>query len=182
MKRLALLLTALCAFAVAVPAAQTAPTSDVGCTVEHVSNAECQGPDAAPAANACEINTWVGNARCDLTVPDGAASSFTGFAFAFAELQNDTWRAEFDYVIRDKATGQVLFSQNASETSPVSGGTTVPAVNRTFPATALAPGGGGEVVCEVTGTHSPAGAAMSAVAAVEGVSGEFNNRLRCSVN
>src|SRR5688572_4730700 len=109
MKRIALLVVALCAFAVAVPVAQTAPTSDSGCTVEHLSGAECQGPDVNTATDSCEIATWVGNASCDLTVSDGVANSAEGFLNVFATLQDtNNWHTEFHLVVRDKSTGEVL--------------------------------------------------------------------------
>jgi hypothetical protein len=180
MKRLVPLSMALCFLAIAVPPAQTAPTSDTGCTVEHLSNAACQGPDADPAANACEINTWVGDATCELTIPDGVASHANGFAFAYAQLQNDaTWHAEFHYEIRDKDTGQVLFSDDRVVDSPVGEDpdNATPSANFSFGAVFT---GGDEVICEITGTHSPAGAAFSAVAATEGF-GQLNNRFRCGV-
>lgn len=180
MKRLVLLVIALSALAVAVPVAETAPTSDTGCTVEHLQNTECQGPDADPAANACQINTWVDNARCELTVEDGVASGYTASTTAYAALQDPNWHAEFHYVIRDKSTGQVLFSRDGSNTTPVSGSTDIPSA--TFFSVDLLPQqGGAEVVCEVTGTHTPAGAAMSALAATQG-SGEYNNEFFCRVN
>jgi hypothetical protein len=182
MKRLVVLSVALCAFAVSVPVAETAPTQPNGCTVEHLSNAECQGPDFLPAANACEITTWVGNASCELTVPDGVASNAGASTVTHAVLQEatSTWHAEFDYVIRDKGTGQVLFSREDALTTPVGGGPNIPTASFGFGG-ALPQQGGAEVVCEVTGTHTPAGAAMSAVAAVEGF-GQFNNTMRCEVN
>jgi hypothetical protein len=183
MKRVLLPAVALCALAIAVPAAETAPTSDTGCTVEHVSNAECQGPDADPAANICEINTWVDNASCEVTVADGAATNVTGFAFAYPVLDaSNNWHAEFDLVIRDKGTGQVLYSENGSLTRPVTEHPEEP-----FPpaatnyASTFAQEGGSEVVCEITGTHSPAGAGASAAAATTGF-GQWNNRFRCNVN
>jgi hypothetical protein len=178
MKRIALLVVALCAFAVAVPVAQTAPTSDSGCTVEHLSGAECQGPDVNPAADSCEIATWVGNASCDLTVSDGVANSADGFLNVFAALQDTNWHTEFHLVIRDKSTGEVLFSRDGSNTTTVSG-PAIPPHNLNFSAPLSAPGGS-EVVCEVTGTHTPAGSAFSAQAAIEGF-GAFNNVFRCAV-
>ena len=139
MKRLALLVVALGALAVAVPTAQTAPTSDTGCTVEHISGAECQGPDLNAAADSCEISTWVGNASCDLTVSDGVANSTSGFVNVFAELQDDTdWHTEFHMVIRDKGTGEVLFSRDGSTTTPVSG-PAVPPQNLSFSARSRRP-------------------------------------------
>jgi hypothetical protein len=181
MKRLVVLVLSLCALVIAAPTAQTAPTSETGCTIEHVTGDECQGPDADPAANACDINTWVDNATCELTVPDGVASHASGGVFAFPELQNNnTWHAEAHLVIRDKATGTVLFTNDGSLSAPI---TTPPP----FPPTTLGFGttfsqqGGAEAVCEVTGTHTPAGAPGSAAAAIEGF-GEFNNTLTCTVN
>jgi hypothetical protein len=41
--------------------------------------------------------------------------------------------------------------------------------------------GGAEAVCEVTGTHTPAGAPFSAFAVTTGA-GEFNNVFNCRVN
>jgi hypothetical protein len=180
MKRLALVVVGLCALAVAVPAAQTAPTQPNGCSVEHISNAECQGPDFAPAADSCEITTWVGNASCDLTVSDGTANITSGFVQVYAALQGTDWHTQFDLVLRDKATGEVLFSRNGSRTTPVSGGSLPPNQFLGFGG-ALSVQGATEVVCEATGTHSPAGAAFSAEAALNGF-GEFNNILRCEVH
>lgn len=179
MKRLAVLVMALCALAVAVPVAQTAPTSDTGCSVEHLSGAECQGPDMRPAADSCEISTWVGNATCDLTVSDGVANSAIGFISVFAALQDTNWHTEFHMVIRDKSTGEVLFSRDGSNTTPVSGHPTPLGQTQGISAPLSAPGGS-EAVCEVTGTHTPAGAAFSAQAVLEGF-GAFNNILRCEV-
>jgi hypothetical protein len=173
---------ALCALAIAVPAVQAAPTSATGCTIEHLTNAECQGPDVDPAANICEINTWVDNATCDVTVPDGVASNATGFAFAYPVLMGSNWHADFHYEIRDKDTGQVLFSDDQSLTVPITQNPAEP-----FPPASNTYGGdfavqgGDEVVCEITGTHSLAGAAGSAAAALTGF-GQFNNRVRCNVN
>jgi hypothetical protein len=181
MKRLVLLALALCALAISAPIAQTAPTQANGCTVEHLSNAPCQGPDADPAANACEINTWVGDATCELTIPDGVASHANGFAFAYAELvDNTSWHAEFHYEIRDKDTGQVLFSDDREHNSAVGSDpeNAIPSANFTYGALFT---GGDEVICEVTGTHSPAGAALSAAAATQGF-GQLNNRFRCGVS
>jgi hypothetical protein len=179
MKRLAVLVIALCALAVAVPVAQTAPTSDTGCTVEHLSGAECQGPDAEPAAASCEIATWVGNASCDLTVSDGVANSAIGFVTVFAALQGTDWHTELHLTIRDKSTGEVLLSRDGSNTTPVSGAPGPPHQALGFSAPFSAPGGS-EAVCEITGTHTPAGAAFSAQAVLEGF-GAFNNILRCEV-
>ena len=179
MKRLAVLVMALCALAVAVPVAETAPTSDTGCTVEHLSGAECQGPDAKPAAESCEIATWVGNASCDLTVADGVANSAIGFLTVFGALQDTNWHTEFHLVIRDKSTGDVLLSRDGSNTTPVSGAPEPPHQTLAFSAPFSAPGGS-EAVCEITGTHTPAGAAFSAQAVLEGF-GAFNNILRCEV-
>jgi hypothetical protein len=181
MKRFVLLGVALCALAVVVPVAETAPTQPNGCTVEHLSNVECQGPDLAPAANRCEIPTWVGNASCELTVPDGVANIAGASTVVNAELvdSNSNWHAEYDYEIRDKNTGQVLFSRADSQTTPVGPGS-IPRASFGFGGS-LPVQGGAEVVCEVTGTHTPAGAAMSAIAAIEG-SGQFNNSMRCEVN
>jgi hypothetical protein len=178
MKRLTLLVVALGALAVAVPVAQTAPTQPNGCTVEHVSGAECQGPDLNAAADSCEISTWVGNASCDLTVSDGVADSATGFLNVFAELQDTNWHTEFHLVIRDKSTGEVLFSRDGSNTTPASG-PAIPPQNLVFSDPLSAPGGS-EAVCEVTGTHTPVGAAFSADAVLEGF-GAFNNVFRCQV-
>lgn len=180
MKRLVLLALALCALVIAAPSAQTAPTSETGCTIEHLNDTECQGPDADPAANGCEINTWVGNATCYLTVPDGVASHASGAAVAYPVLQNDnTWHAELHLVIRDRSTGQVLYSEDVTRTDPINELPPFPAASTGFGA-AFSELGGGEVVCEVTGTHTPAGAAGSAAAAIEGF-GEWNNTLRCTV-
>jgi hypothetical protein len=179
MKRLVVLVTALCVVAIAVPAAQTAPTSEQGCALEHLSAAECQGPDLNPAADFCNISTWVGNASCELTVADGVANTASGFVEAFAELQDTNWHAEFHMVVRDKTTGQVLFSRDGSSTLPVSQAPPVPSARVGFGAP-LTAAGGSEVICEVTGTHTPAGAAESAIAAAEGF-GQFNNVFRCEV-
>ena len=179
MKRLTLLVVALGALALAVPTAQTAPTSDTGCTVEHLSGAECQGPDMRPAADACEISTWVGNATCDLTVSDGVADTAIGFLNVFAALQDTNWHTEFHMVIRDKTTGAILYSRDGSKTTPVSGAPEPPAQSLGFSDPLSAPGGG-EAVCEITGTHTPAGAAFSAQAVIEGF-GAFNNVFRCEV-
>jgi hypothetical protein len=181
MKRLVLLGLAIAALAIIVPAAQTAPTSDTGCAAEHVSGAACQGPDADPAANACEIYTWVGDASCVLTVPDGVASSTTGTLIAYAANQDTNWHAEFELSIRDTGTGQVLYSNSDSLTVPVTQQPVVPAASVGF-GTVFSASGGGEVVCEVTGTHNPAGAAMSGVAATSATQGVFNNSLRCVVD
>lgn len=180
MKRLLLLGMAFCALAVAVPAAETAPTSDTGCTEQHVSGAECQGPDVDPAANSCAINTWVDNATCELTVPDGVASGGTGAATAYAEDQDGTWHAELRYVIRDISTGQILFEHDSSETVPITEQPVVPAASFGF-GTTFSQEGGANVLCEVTGTHNPAGAATSAAAATTG-HGVFNNSFQCTVN
>jgi hypothetical protein len=179
MKRLALLVLPVCALAVAVPAAQTAPTSDTGCSVEHLSGAACQGPDTDAAASSCEIATWVGDASCDLTVSDGVANTASGFVTVFAALQDTNWHTEFHLVIRDKSTGEVLLTRDGSTTTPVSGHPTPSNQTLAISAPLSAPGGG-EAVCEVTGTHSPAGAAFSAQAVLEGF-GAFNNILRCEV-
>jgi hypothetical protein len=179
MKRLALLVVALGALAVAVPAAQTAPTQPNGCTVEHISGAACQGPDMRPEASACEISTWVGDASCDLTVSDGVADSAIGFVTVFAALQDTNWHTEFHLVIRDKSTGAVLFSRDGSNTTPVSGAPMPPEQALGFSDPLSAPGGS-EAVCEITGTHTPAGAAFSADAVLEGF-GALNNILRCEV-
>jgi hypothetical protein len=181
MKRLILVVVALGALAVVVPTAQPAPTSDVGCTVEHLSGAECQGPDAVAAAESCEINTWVDNATCEVTAADGVANAADISAVAYAELQaTSNWFAEYDYVLRDKTTGQVLFSHSDSRTEPVEGQPEPPAASFAFGGIPLEQAGA-TVVCEITGTHSPFGAAMSAVAATSGV-GAFNNIIRCSVS
>jgi hypothetical protein len=178
MKRLTLLVVALGALAVAVPVAQTAPTQPNGCTVEHLSGAECQGPDLNAAADSCEISTWVGNASCDLTVSDGVANSVDGFLNVFAALQDTNWHTEFHLVIRDKSTGAVLFSRDGSTTTPASG-PAIPPESLSFSGPLSAPGGS-EAVCEVTGTHTPVGAAFSADAVLEGF-GAFNNVFRCQV-
>ena len=102
MKRLALLVVAVGALAIGVPGAQAAPTSDTGCTVEHLSGAACQGPDVRPALNSCEIATWVGDASCDLTVADGMADTTIGLLKVFAALEGTDWQTEFHMVIRDK--------------------------------------------------------------------------------
>jgi hypothetical protein len=179
MKRLALLVVALGALAVAVPAAQTAPTQPNGCSVEHISGAECQGPDMKPAPEACDISTWVDNASCDLTVADGVGDTAIGFLNVFAALQDTNWHTEFHMVIRDKATGAVLFSRDGSNTTPVSGAPDPPAQSLGFSAPLLAPSGG-EAVCEITGTHTPAGAAFSAQAVTDGF-GAYNDVFRCEV-
>jgi hypothetical protein len=179
MKRIVVLAVALGALAIAVPAAQTAPASDAGCTVEHLTAAPCQGPDTEPAAGFCEINTWVGDASCDLTVADGIANTGSGFVKVFSALQDTTWHAEFHLVIRDKATGAVLFSRDVTSDTPLAESTTIPDRTLGF-ATAFAAPAGAEATCEVTGTHTPAGAAFSAEAASNGF-GEFNNVLRCEV-
>ena len=180
MKRLVLVVVGLCALAVAVPAAQTAPTQPNGCSVEHISGAECQGPDFQPAADSCDISTWVDNASCDLTVSDGTANITSGFVQVYAALQGTDWRTEFHLTLRNKATGEVLFSRDGSNTTPVSGGSMPPNQVLGF-GDALSVQGASDVVCEVTGTHSPAGAAFSAAAALEGF-GDFNNVLRCEVH
>ena len=179
MKRLALLVVALGTLAVGVPAAQTAPTSATGCTGEHLSGAACQGPDVRPALNSCEIATWVGDASCDLTVADGVADTSIGFLKVFAALQETNWHTEFHMVIRDKGTGQVLFSRDGSTTTPVSAATEPPAQTSIWSVPLTAPGGS-EAVCEVTGTHTPVGAAFSADAVIEGF-GAFNNTFQCEV-
>jgi hypothetical protein len=181
LKWFVLLAAALAAFAIAVPAAQTAPTSPNGCPVEHLTGAECQGPDADAAANACDINTWVDNASCVLTVPDGVASGASVATIAHAELQPDAiWHGEVHVVIRDQSSGQVLFAQDATNTVPVAEHPQLPAASIGI-GTTFAQTGGGQVVCEVTGTHSHVGAAMSTVAATTGA-GLFNNTLECAVN
>jgi hypothetical protein len=179
MKRLALLVVALGALAVGVPAAQTAPTSDTGCTVEHISGAECQGPDMNAAADSCSISTWVGNAGCDLTVADGAADTAVVFLGVWGALQDTNWQTEFHLVIRDKSTGAILFSRDGSTTTPVSDSPEPPEQIESYSAPLTVPGAS-EAVCEVTGTHTPAGAAFSADAVIEGF-GAFNNVLRCQV-
>ncbi len=179
MKRLVLVVVALCALAVAVPVAQTAPTQPNGCSVEHISGAECQGPDFAPAADSCNISTWVNNASCDLTVSDGTANITSGFVQVYAALQGTDWHTEFHLTLRDKATGEVLYSRDGSNTTPVSGGSTPTNQVLGF-GDALSVQGASDVICEVTGTHTPAGAAFSAAAALEGF-GDFNNVLRCEV-
>jgi hypothetical protein len=179
MKRLALLAVAVGALAVAVPAAQTAPTSDNGCTAEHLSGAPCQGPDVRPALNSCEIATWVGDASCDLTVADGVGDTTIGFLKVFSALEGTDWHSEFHMVVRDKATGEVLFSRDGSTTTPASGSPEPPAQTSIWSDPLTVPGGA-EAVCEVTGTHTPAGAAFSADAVIEGF-GAFNNTFRCEV-
>jgi hypothetical protein len=169
----------LVALVIAVPAAQAAPTSEGGCAVEHLSGAECQGPDADSDTNSCSISTWVGNATCELTVADGVASAANASASAYATVQGTDWHAEFHYVIRDKLTGQVLFSQDGSSTTPLVEASPVPFAGFTFGG-ALPLHGGGEVVCEVVGTHTPAGAAGSGAAASSGF-GEWNNTFGCRV-
>jgi hypothetical protein len=62
-------------------------------------------------------------------MPDGVASGGTGSAVAYAETQNDTWHAELHCVIRDNSTGQVLFSQDSSETAPITQQPVVPAAS-----------------------------------------------------
>jgi hypothetical protein len=182
MKRLVVVVVlSLCALVFAVPAAQASPTSATGCTVEHVSGAECQGPDVDPAANACEIYTWVDNASCVLTVTDGVASNTSGTLVANAENQDANWHAEFQLAIRDVGTGQVLYSTGDSLTVPITQQPVVPAASLGF-GNVLSESGGGEVVCEVSGTHNPAGAAMSAIAASAGIQGLFNNSFRCVVD
>jgi hypothetical protein len=180
MKRLVLVVVGLCALVVAVPVAQTAPTQPNGCSVEHISGAECQGPDLAPAADSCNISTWVNNASCDLTVSDGAANITSGFVQVFAALEGTDWHTAFHLDVRDKATGEVLFSRDGSNTTPVSSGSMPPNQILGFSGT-LSVQGASEVVCQVTGTHSPAGAAFSAAAALQGF-GDFNNVLRCEVH
>lgn len=179
MKTLVLLTVALGAVAIGVPAAQTAPTNAQGCAVEHLTNAACQGPDVDTSATGCEINTWVGDASCELTAADGVASAASGSAEAYALVQGTDWHAELQVVIRDKSTGQVLFSGGDSSTIPLAEAQPVPHAGLGF-AGPLSPNGGAEVVCEVTGTHSPAGAAGSAAAALSGF-GQWNNIFRCSV-
>jgi hypothetical protein len=179
MKRIVVLAVALGALAIAVPAAQTAPTSESGCTVEHLSPAPCQGPDLEPAANFCEITTWVGDASCDLTVADGIGNSASGFVKVFSAVQDTTWHAEFHLLIRDKATGAVLFSRDVTSDIPIAESTTIPDRTLGF-ATSFAAPAGAEATCEVTGTHTPAGAPFS-LEAVERGFGEFNNVLRCEV-
>jgi hypothetical protein len=181
MKKLALLIMALGALVIAVPAAQTSPSSDTGCAAEHVSGAACQGPDADPAANACQIYTWVDNATCTLTVADGVASGISGALVANAENQDANWHAEFHLTIRDAGTSQVLYSNDDSLTVPVTQQPVVPAASLGFSNVFSEPGGG-QVVCEVTGTHNPAGAAMSGVAAASATQGVFNNSFNCVVN
>jgi hypothetical protein len=180
MKRLALLVGAVSVLAVAVPAAETAPTSENGCTVEHLSGAACQGPDFEPAADFCEITTWVGDASCELTVSDGVANNASGFIKVYAALQDTDWHTEFHMVVRDKATGQVLFSRDGSSTTPVSGSPAPPPDQTLGFGAPTVVAGGSEVICEVTGTHTPAGTAFSAEAALNGF-GEFNNVFRCQV-
>lgn len=180
MKKLVLLVIAGGALVILVPAAQTAPTAPNGCSVEHLSGAPCQGPDADAAANACEINTWVGDASCVLTVSDGTANLATVFTKAHSVLQDTNWHAEAHVVVRDNATGQVLLTEDGSSTVPVSPGSLPPAETLNF-ASALSSTGGAEVTCEVTGTHTPAGAPFSAQAASTG-SGQLNNVFNCEVN
>lgn len=180
MKKLVLLVMAGGALVILVPAAQTAPTSPTGCAVEHLSNAACQGPDDDAAADACEINTWVGDASCVLTVPDGTADSVTVFAKAHSVLQDTNWHAEAHVVVRDSASGQVLLTEDGSSTVPVSGGSLPPAETLNFNSP-LSSTGGAEVICEVTGTHTPAGAPFSAQAASTG-SGQLNNVFNCRVD
>jgi hypothetical protein len=179
MKRLALLVVALCVLAVAVPAAEAAPTSDTGCTVEHLTSAACQGPDVRPALNSCEIATWVGDASCDLTVADGVADTAIGFLKVYGALQGTDWHGEFHMVVRDKATGEVLFSRDGSTTTPVTAAPEPTEHTLAFSAPLSAPGGS-EALCEVTGTHTPVGAAFSAQAVIEGF-GAFNNTFRCEL-
>ena len=181
MKRLVLLVLSLGALLIVVPAAQAAPTSATGCGVEHLTGAECQGPDADAAANACQIHTWVDNASCELTVPDGVASSATGTLVAYAENQDTNWHAAFNLVIRDQGTGQVLYSNQDALTVPITQQPIVPSQSLGFGNVFPEPGGGA-VVCEITGTHNVAGAAMSAVAATAGIEGAFNNGFRCVVD
>jgi hypothetical protein len=179
MRKLVLLVVALGALAIAVPAALPSPTSDSGCTEQHVSGAACQGPDADAAANACQIYTWVDNASCTLTVPDGVASNVSGTLIAYSEFQGTDWHAEFDLVVRDASTQAVLYSNSNAQTVPITERPLVPSMSLGF---GSGISGGGEVVCEVTGTHNPAGAAMSGVAATAGIQGVFNNSFGCVVN
>jgi hypothetical protein len=180
MKRLALLVVALGALAVGVPAAETAPTSDTGCTAEHLSGAACQGPDVRPAPSSCEIATWVGDASCALTVADGAADTTIGFLKVYATLQADNnWQTEFHMVIRDLGTGEFLFSRDGGTTTPLAEAHEPPEQTQLWSAPLAVPGGS-EVVCEITGSHTPVGAAFSAQAVLEGF-GAFNNRFQCEV-
>ena len=179
MKRLALLVVAVGALAIGVPGAQAAPTSDTGCTVEHLSGAACQGPDVRPALNSCEIATWVGDASCDLTVADGTADTTIGLLKVFAALEGTDWQTEFHMVIRDKTTGEVLFSRDGTETTPASGAPEPPEHVLAWSAPLAVPGGS-EAVCEITGTHTPVGSPFSAQAVLEGF-GAFNNTFRCEV-
>jgi hypothetical protein len=176
MKRFVLFLVALSALAIAVPAAHTAPESE-DCSTQHLSGDPCQGPDTNAAANACTINTWVGDASCALTVPDGVASRATGSIEAYAEEQNGSWHSEAHLVIRDVATGLVLYSTDHSQTIPIPEDPIVPASSFGF-ANTFAQVGGAEVVCEVTGTHNTAGAATSSA----GTRAVFNNSFGCTVN
>jgi hypothetical protein len=180
MKRLVLLVMAGGALVILVPAAQTAPTSATGCTVEHISGAACQGPDVNAAADSCEINTWVGDASCVLTVSDGTADLAIAFTTAYSELQDTNWHAEAHVVVRDNATGQVLLTQDGSSTVPVSPGSLPPGKTLNF-ASELSPTGGAEVTCEVTGTHTPAGAPFSAQAPTAGPQ-NLNNVFNCRVS
>jgi len=180
MKKLVLLVIAGAALVILVPAAQTAPTAPNGCPVEHISGTACQGPDTNAAADQCEIYTWVGDASCVLTVTDGVASLATVFSQAYSGLQGTDWHAEAHLVIRDNATGQVLLTDDASSTVPASGGSLPPATTVNF-ASALSQTGGAEVTCEVTGTHTPAGAPFSLLAAQQGSAQQLNNTFNCRV-
>ena len=181
MKKVALLVLALGGLAIAVPVAQTSPTSESGCTEQHVSGVACQGPDANAAANSCEIYTWVGDASCDLTVPDGVASAVSGTLVAYAENQETNWHAEFNLEVRDKSTQQLLYSNQDSLTVPIIEQPIVPTASLGFGNVFSEPGGN-EVVCKVSGTHNIAGTAFSAIAATTGAISVFNNTLGCTVN
>jgi hypothetical protein len=84
------------------------------------------------------------------------ANSTIGFVTVFAAHQDPNWHTEFHLVIRDKSTGQVLFSRDGSNTTPVSGHPTGPTAPTHAISAPLSATGGSEAVCEVTGTHTPA--------------------------
>jgi hypothetical protein len=98
----------------------------------------------------------------------------------FAALQDTNWHTEFHVEIRNAATGQVLLTRDGSNTTAVSEGSLPPDQTLSI-AGGLSPPGGAEVVCVVTGTHTPAGAPFSPIAATQGTS-EFNNVFNCDVN
>lgn len=173
MKKLLILPVLGLAFALLAPAAQAADPdpsqgTPVECWPEHLTQpitGACQGPDTDPDPFDCQIQVWVESASCIITptsssgtlrstVPGGAG---WGRSIAFAELGDDQWHAHAHMTITDLSTGQVVAQASDTETSPLSNpsGSKVKGLVGDI---SVPFNSGGPFLCEITGTHSLAGA------------------------